>query len=133
MMALIEHPESEAFGQWLFSRGALGGPADTVAVVISAEGRHRDLEQKLLVALIDRQLRAQVGIEALLIASRCVTEKRATFAAVPNLLRPPNETASPRITLAGDYTESDYPATLEGALRSGRIAAQQLGVNLARG
>lgn len=133
MMALIEHPEREAFGQWLFARGSLGGPADTVAVVISAEGRHRDIEQKALVALIDRQLRNQVGIKASLVASRCVTEKRATFAAVPGLVRPPNHTPSPRITLAGDYTESDYPATLEGALRSGRIAAEQLGRSLSGG
>jgi hydroxysqualene dehydroxylase len=133
MMALIEEPEKHAFGQWVFARGALGGPADTVAVVISAEGRHRDIELKELVTLVDRQLRDQVGIVAALVASRCVTEKRATFAAVPDLPRPSNKTGSNRITLAGDYTESDYPATLEGALRSGRIAAEQLAINLARG
>ena len=39
------------------------------------------------------------------------------------MFRPPNATAAPGFVLAGDYTESEYPATLESAVRSGKRAA----------
>jgi uncharacterized protein with NAD-binding domain and iron-sulfur cluster len=52
-----------------------------------------------------------------------ITEKRATFACAPALERPANATALPGLALAGDYTASDYPATLEAAVRSGVAAA----------
>jgi squalene-associated FAD-dependent desaturase len=133
MMALEEKPLEGAFGQWLFARGALGGNPRSVAVVISAEGRHRDVDGAELERMVARQLRNQAGITAHLVAAQTVTEKRATFAAVPGLLRPNNQTPSPHIALAGDYTESDYPATLEGALRSGRIAAGLLVKTLRQG
>jgi uncharacterized protein with NAD-binding domain and iron-sulfur cluster len=55
--------------------------------------------------------------------SKTITEKRATFVCSPNLKRPPNATAHPGLWLAGDYTESEYPATIEGAVRSGLQAA----------
>jgi monoamine oxidase len=55
-----------------------------------------------------------------------ITEKRATFACVPNLQRPPTRTALPGLCLAGDYVAGDYPATLEGAVRSGVAAAREL-------
>ena len=54
-----------------------------------------------------------------------VTEKRATFACTPNLRRPTNETPLKHLWLAGDYTAGDYPATIEGAVRSGLLAASQ--------
>jgi monoamine oxidase len=55
-----------------------------------------------------------------------IVEKRATFACTPNLQRPAVATPHPRIFLAGDYTAGDYPATLEGAVRSGVQCAQTL-------
>jgi uncharacterized protein with NAD-binding domain and iron-sulfur cluster len=55
-----------------------------------------------------------------------VTEKRATFACTPGLARPANATALPGLVLAGDYTASGYPATLESAVRSGRAAASAI-------
>jgi uncharacterized protein with NAD-binding domain and iron-sulfur cluster len=58
--------------------------------------------------------------------SRVVTEKRATFACTPGLARPANATALPGLVLAGDYTASGYPATLESAVRSGRAAASAI-------
>lgn len=54
---------------------------------------------------------------------RVIREKRATFSCRPQQTRPAHVTAAPRIVLAGDYTWTDYPATLEGAVRSGRRAA----------
>jgi uncharacterized protein with NAD-binding domain and iron-sulfur cluster len=53
-----------------------------------------------------------------------LTEKRATFACTPGLARPANATALPGLFLAGDYTASEYPATLETAVRSGLAAAR---------
>ena len=56
---------------------------------------------------------------------KVIREKRATFSARPGIRRPACRTSHPRIFLAGDYTWDDYPATLEGAVRSGRRAARQ--------
>jgi uncharacterized protein with NAD-binding domain and iron-sulfur cluster len=59
---------------------------------------------------------------------RVVKEKRATFAATPNQdrKRPPAKTALSNLVLAGDWTATGLPATIEGAIRSGRTAAQHL-------
>ena len=59
------------------------------------------------------------------VASELLVDKRATFAAVPGLARPGNATPWPRIWVAGDWTDTGYPAVLEGAVRSGRRAATQ--------
>ncbi|MBX9849104.1 MAG: FAD-dependent oxidoreductase, partial [Rhodocyclaceae bacterium] len=56
--------------------------------------------------------------------SQVITEKRATFACTPNLSRPTSRTPLPGLLLAGDYVASDYPATIESAVRSGIAAAQ---------
>jgi uncharacterized protein with NAD-binding domain and iron-sulfur cluster len=50
---------------------------------------------------------------------RVIAEKRATFACTPGLRRPQCVTQIKNFYLAGDYTASDYPATLESAVRSG--------------
>ncbi len=57
---------------------------------------------------------------------RVVKEKRATFAATPaqELRRPEARTAVPNVVLAGDWTKTGLPATIEGAIRSGRTAAE---------
>ena len=54
-----------------------------------------------------------------------ITEKRATFACTPNLPRPAMQPlADPSLRLCGDYIAGPYPATLEGAVRSGWAAGQ---------
>lgn len=66
----------------------------------------------------------------LALPSRCeglvIHAKQATFACTAGLLRPSIATTDPRIVLAGDYVAGDYPATLEGAVRSGLKAAALL-------
>ena len=64
---------------------------------------------------------------------RLIVEKRATFAAVPGLQRPSNQSPWPRLSLAGDWTDTGYPAVLEGAVRSGKHAARTLIKALQRG
>ena len=54
-----------------------------------------------------------------------IAEKRATFECTVDLQRPPTSTPLPNLHLAGDYTASDYPATIEAAVRSGIAAARQ--------
>jgi monoamine oxidase len=53
-------------------------------------------------------------------------EKRATFRCTPGLTRPSMHVA-PGLTAAGDHVAGPYPATLEGAVRSGLQAARHLG------
>jgi zeta-carotene desaturase len=57
-----------------------------------------------------------------------VKEKRATFAPRPGVgaIRPSQTTAVPGVNLAGDYTRTGWPATMEGAVRSGYLAAEAL-------
>ena len=59
-------------------------------------------------------------------AVRIVKEKRATFAQIPSALplRPPAETRLRNLFLAGDWTATGLPATIEGAVRSGVTAAR---------
>ena len=58
-------------------------------------------------------------------------ERRATFACTPGLQRPPAQIA-PGLLAAGDHVQGPYPATLEGAVRSGLAAARNLHVAGAR-
>ena len=66
--------------------------------------------------------------EAKLLKSAVIKEVFATYSALPlsDAYRPPAETAWPRIFLAGDWTRTGWPATMEGAVRSGYIAAEAL-------
>ena len=57
------------------------------------------------------------------VAHTLIVEKRATFLAVPDLERPSNQTPWPGVWVAGDWTDTGYPAVLEGAVRSGLDAA----------
>jgi zeta-carotene desaturase len=64
--------------------------------------------------------------EAKLEKAHVVKEVRATYSAAPGLeqLRPGNPTRFPNLFLAGDWTQSGWPATMEGAVRSGYLAAE---------
>ncbi|MBK9571503.1 MAG: FAD-dependent oxidoreductase [Rhodoferax sp.] len=102
--------------QFAFDRGQLGGPSGLLAFVVSAShGERKDLQAQVL-----NQAQTQLGLT--LQAVQTLVEKRATFACTPDLNRPPMEVA-PGLLACGDYTAGPYPATLEGAVRSGVAAA----------
>ena len=112
-------PVRAAPAQFVFDRGQLGGPANLLAFVVSTSNGSRDDLQAQVVA----QARSQLGLRVAPI--RTIVEKRATFACTPGLRRPPPQIA-PGLLACGDYIEGPYPATLEGATRSGVAAAQFL-------
>jgi squalene-associated FAD-dependent desaturase len=113
-------PGAGAPAQFVFDRGALGGPAGLAALVVSAsEGTRETIEAQTL-----EQARVQLGWHAA-VPVRTIVEKRATFACTPGVRRPPIDVA-PGLGACGDYVEGPYPATLEGAVLSGRAAAAAL-------
>lgn len=108
--------------QFAFDRGQLQGPSceGVVALVVSdSQGDRQSLEHSVLA-----HARSALRLPQLQ-AIQTVVEKRATFACVPGLLRPPPQIA-PGLVAAGDYISSPYPATIEGAVRSGQNAAALL-------
>jgi len=112
--------------QWLFDRSIWCGQDGIVAAIISAEGDHQHLGQDALVErVIGEALRACPALPRP-IWHKVIAEKRATFACTPGLARPANATQDASLVLAGDYTAGDYPATIEGAVRSGVEAANLL-------
>ena len=112
--------------QWVFDRGALCGQPGLLSCVISAEGPHMALDHDSLAQAAHGELQALLGPLPAPDWAQVIVEKRATFACTPGLQRPSASTPHPRVFLAGDYTAGDYPATLEGAVRSGVQCAQTL-------
>ncbi len=116
MLALRSGQGADFPAQFVFDRGQLGGPPGLLAFVVSASAGERDNLQTQVVA----QAQSQLGLA--LQAVQTVVEKRATFACTPGLQRPPMHIA-PGLLACGDYVDGPYPATLEGAVRSGLAAA----------
>jgi uncharacterized protein with NAD-binding domain and iron-sulfur cluster len=110
--------------QWLFDFGALRGHPGLVAAVLSGHGRHEALPPDDLAERIHGEIARIVPDLPPRRWHRVITEKRATFACVPGVPRPLTLTPLPGLLLAGDYVAGDYPATLEGAVRSGVAAAR---------
>ena len=106
--------------QFVFDRGQLDDdPAHqgVLAFVISASNGERDDLQSAVLA----QAHNELGLASLQ-PLQTVVERRATFACLPALHRPPAAIA-PGLWAAGDHVAGPYPATLEGAVRSGLAAA----------
>lgn len=111
--------------QWVFDR-AFCGQAGLMAAVISGHGEHENLTSEELGDQVSAEL-AQLFPHWPAAQQRFVIrEKRATFLCRSgiNIHRPSNATACANLWLAGDYTATGYPATLEGAVRSGRQCAR---------
>lgn len=103
---------SGGLGQWVVDRGN-----GLLACILSGHGDWEMYDDAALSRVLDRELQ----IDAPLLGASVIREKRATFSATPGLHRP--DPQSGRLQIAGDYSWSDYPATLEGAIRSGLRAA----------
>lgn len=112
---------SEGLVQWVFDRGALLGEKGRLACVISAQGDHQQMTQDEFAETCDRELRRALPGLPPPLWSRVIAEKRATITCTPGLKRPAVETHG--VYLAGDYTDPEYPPTLEAAVRSGVRAA----------
>jgi predicted NAD/FAD-dependent oxidoreductase len=127
MMMLEEDPARGHVGQWVFNRL---GHGKQLAVVISDASDFLKLDREDFVDAIAIQIREQSAKHPDSLKpmpavkyQRLIVEKRATFDAVPGLARPSNQSPWSRIALAGDWTDTGYPAVLEGAVRSGLGAA----------
>jgi squalene-associated FAD-dependent desaturase len=110
----------------------LGGTAewvlaypDRISVTVSGADAIVDEDREALIQRIWADVRAVLGLSGDPPPWQIVKERRATFAATPeqNAKRPPARTTWPNLFLAGDWTATGLPATIEGALRSGETAA----------
>ena len=110
--------------QWVFDRGALLGEKGRLACVISAQGDHQQMTLDELCERCHRELSQAIAGLGAPLWSRAIGEKRATIACTPDLPRPPVEVHG--CLVAGDYTDAQYPPTLEAAVRSGVRAAQHV-------
>jgi hypothetical protein len=113
-------------GQWLFDRGQLEGPDGLAAVVISTERPGARQDHAALLRAIDDQLRRLLPGLPPPAWLKVIAERRATYACRAGLTRPPPGMIAPHLYLAGDYTDPEFPATLEAAARSGAAAAREL-------
>jgi squalene-associated FAD-dependent desaturase len=97
-----------------------------LSVTISAGDRLIDTPREELVRTIWDEVQAATGLSAALPAWQIVRERRATFAATPaqDARRPGAATRWGNLALAGDWTDTGLPATIEGAIRSGNRAAE---------
>ena len=111
------------YSQWLFDRGQLCGQDGLIGVVISAGGAHQELGHDDLARAVHAELMENFPGLGEPRWHQVIAEKRATFSCTPGLSRPDNATPVAGLYLAGDYTASEYPATIESAVRSGMRAA----------
>lgn len=114
--------------QWLVDRGIVCGQHGLLAAVISGPGPHMALPPTQLGQQVAAEIAAQFPHWPAPQHIRVVREKRATFLCDidSNQRRPANATPVPGLWLAGDYTDTGYPATLEGAVRSGVQCAHKI-------
>jgi zeta-carotene desaturase len=120
---------------WMYNHSRLqparGGPGGYVEIVISASPTFAALPREEAIALAVRELGEFFPTvrEARLEKSAWVRETRATFGVPPGIdaSRPRSEAPWPNCFLAGDWTDTGWPSTMESAARSGHLAAEALG------
>ncbi len=110
--------------QWAFNKSE----GRYVQLVVSASRSLVEMNREDVVELALKELAEffPAAGEAKLLKAHVVKEVRATFSARPGLeaMRPPARTKLPNLFLAGDWTRTGWPATMEGAVRSGYLAAE---------
>ncbi|MBI4417391.1 MAG: FAD-dependent oxidoreductase [Ignavibacteriales bacterium] len=119
--------------QWIFNKSALLGiqrKDQQLSLVISAASKIVNLPKERLVRIALNELSELLPHtrEARLVHSLVIKEKRATFSPVPDVisLRPGTRSGIPNLFLAGDWTDTGFPATIEGAVMSGRKAVEEV-------
>jgi len=117
--------------EWVFDKGRLFGRAGApqhLSFIVSAARRDLARPNAELVGSAVATLRRYFPAmaDATVQRSHVLRDPVATFASTPELeaLRPPNRTPVPGLYLAGDWTDTKLPATIEGAVRSGLAAAE---------
>ena len=122
------HMGPNAPAQFVFDRGALCQQPGLLAAVVSASEGERDR----IATQVQQQVAEQLGLNTLNLV-QTVVEKRATFACLPNTFESPRHAGdkpdmfvAPHIYACGDYVRGPYPATLEGAVRSGLQVVRHL-------
>jgi hydroxysqualene dehydroxylase len=121
--------------EWVFDKGRLhgrDGAPQHLSFIVSAAYRSAERPKAELVALAEEALRRYFPVMsgATVTRSLVLREAEATFASDPGAeeLRPANTTPVPGLFLAGDWTDTGLPATIEGAVRSGNAAARLVDV-----
>jgi squalene-associated FAD-dependent desaturase len=131
--------------QWVFNHGVqeLAEEAEEQAVrghyyqvVISASRELRSQSREETIVKVREELAAvwPAANQAKLMKARLITQQHAVFSPLPGIerLRPQQKTSVPNLFLAGDWTATGWPATMEGAVRSGYLAAEQLLLTVGR-
>ena len=118
--------------QWMFNKE--GGRYLQLVVSASRDLTALSRKEIIEIAVGDLRLYFPRVREANLVKAHVVKEQRATFAAAPETekLRPGAATEFTNIYIAGDWTRTNWPATMEGAVRSGYIAAEALSQSLGK-
>jgi squalene-associated FAD-dependent desaturase len=110
--------------QWMFNKDA----GRYLQCVVSASRDLTPLSRNEIIdiAIGDLRLYFPKVKDARLVKAHVIKEQRATYSAAPETetLRPTAESGLPNVILAGDWTRTGWPATMEGAVRSGYLAAE---------
>ena len=121
----------DSLGQWVFTRGEVSPGRFYLQVVVSASRELKALGRGEIQAKIAEELKRLYPKirDARVLQAKVVTEHTATYSVVPGVdaWRPTQRTPIPGLVLAGDYTATGWPATMEGAVRSGQLAAAVVG------
>lgn len=139
--------------QWMFHKSELlerqqpSGEKDADGAPVAERGSYVELVISASKSLVNKSRQEVIDLavaelreffpearEAKLVKATVIKEVNATFSPVPGIdrYRPPQTTAWPQILLAGDWTATGWPATMEGAVRSGYLAAESLAANAGR-
>ncbi len=119
--------------QWVFNKEMIHGDSayrGLLSLVISGAHQYVELPSEKLVEMAMRELRNVFpdSMSARIISSRVIKERHATFSPEPgvNKFRPSHKTSIDNFFLAGDWTDTGLPATIEGAVLSGYRCANAI-------